>query len=115
MTRSLDLSLCSSSGSLSFEEEKPHVLCECRPIWDVGGSCDTGVLGSHMAVSNAAVALGDHQFLPAADYVSSCSLVATGSGTRCKPLRADLLIENWSRPWRMARLRMRKSRSPTGF
>lgn len=43
MTRSLDLSLCSSSGSLSFEEEKPHVLCECRPIWDVGGSCDTGV------------------------------------------------------------------------
>lgn len=40
MTRSLDLSLCSSSGSLSFEEEKPHVLCECRPIWDVGGSCD---------------------------------------------------------------------------
>lgn len=74
-------------------------------------------LGSHMAVSNAAVASVTTKVPPpAADYVSKsyrCSLVATGSSTRCKPLGAWPFIENWSGPWRMARLRMRKSRSPT--
>lgn len=48
-------------------------------------------LGSHMAVSNAAVASVTTKVPPpAADYVSKsyrCSLVATGSSTRCKPAR----------------------------
>lgn len=74
-------------------------------------------LGSHMAVSNAAVASVTTKVPPpaATTYQKSyrCSLVATGSSTRCKPLGARPFIENWSGPWRMARLRMRKSRSPT--
>lgn len=72
-------------------------------------------LGSHMAVSNAAVASVTTKVPPpAADYVSKkLSLFFSSHGQQYQVQAARPFIENWSGPWRMARLRMRKSRSPT--
>ncbi|AMC73492.1 PE family protein PE22 [Mycobacterium tuberculosis] len=74
-------------------------------------------LGSHMAVSNAAVASVTTKVPPpAADYVSkklSLFFSSHGQQYQVQAARARPFIENWSGPWRMARLRMRKSRSPT--